>query len=309
MHDGLGFGVRGDDRDGLRDPWGDCVRFEVLPLGNSEEEAAQLPEPVRLTVTCSPKYGPDRSVEVAKALRAMGHAVTVHVAARMVRDRAHLDALLGALREAGVDDLFLIGGDSDPPLGEYRSAGQLLPMIAGHPERPRTIGIAGYPEGHPLIEQAELDQGLTDKSRLADYVTTQLCFDPGALVRWIGAWRRRGLSLPVVIGVPGEVHPVRLLAMSVRIGVGPSMAFLRNQRGLRNLFGLVRQSESERLYDALAPVVGDPALGVAGFHFFTFNQLVATYEWQQHKRADGFGRPAAVRRPRAAEADGAVLDS
>ncbi len=33
------------------------TRFEVLPLGRSEEEAARLPEPVRLSVTCSPRHG------------------------------------------------------------------------------------------------------------------------------------------------------------------------------------------------------------------------------------------------------------
>jgi hypothetical protein len=29
-------------------------RFEVMPFGRAVEEAAELPEPVRLTVTCSP---------------------------------------------------------------------------------------------------------------------------------------------------------------------------------------------------------------------------------------------------------------
>ena len=93
------------------------IRYEVLPLGKSEEQAAQLPEPVRLTVTCSPKHGPDRSVEVGRRLQALGHTVTVHVAARMVRDRAHLDALLSSMRGAGIDDLFLIGGDAVRPPG------------------------------------------------------------------------------------------------------------------------------------------------------------------------------------------------
>ncbi|MGB0095151.1 MAG: hypothetical protein WBP81_21775 [Solirubrobacteraceae bacterium] len=57
----------------------DEARFEVLPLGRSEEEAAQVSATVRLTVTCSPKHGPDWSVEVAGRLRALGHAVTVHL--------------------------------------------------------------------------------------------------------------------------------------------------------------------------------------------------------------------------------------
>jgi methylenetetrahydrofolate reductase (NADPH) len=257
------------------------VRFEILPLGRSEEQARQLPEPVRLTVTCSPKHGPDRSVEVAGRLRAMGHAVTVHVAARMVRDRAHLDELFAAMAAAGADDLFLIAGDADPPLGEYSSAVELLPVAAEHPQRPATIGIAGYPEGHPKISDADLQEALRAKSRYADYLATQMCFDADALRAWVSGLRAEGITLPVYIGIPGKVSRAKLLELSARIGVGPSLDFLRKQRGLRSL--LSRGSTADRLYDALAGTLDDPVLGVAGFHIFTFNQLLDTFEWERAK--------------------------
>ncbi len=267
-------------------------RFEVLPLGKSEEEAAQLPEPVQLTVTCSPKHGPDHSVAVAGRLHALGHQVTVHIAARMVRDRAHLDELLAGMRAAGSNDLFLIGGDADPAAGAYASAVDLLPVVAEHPLRPASIGIGAYPEGHPLIDDERLRQALHEKSRFADYVATQLCFDPDTLRHWLAEERRRGLELPVFLGMPGTVTATRLVQMSARIGVGPSVSFLRKQRGLSTLFGLFRRSASDRLYDALAPAVGDPGLGIAGFHYFTFNQLLATYEWQRGKRGPSAGQRA-----------------
>jgi methylenetetrahydrofolate reductase (NADPH) len=257
------------------------ARFEILPLGRSEEEARQLPEPVRLTVTCSPKHGPDRSVEVAARLQDMGHAVTVHVAARMVRDRAHLDALLAGMSDAGADDLFLIAGDADPPVGEYSSAVGLLPIIAEHAQRPRRIGIAGYPEGHPSISDESLQEALEVKTRFADYVATQMCFDPDALRGWVARQRERGISLPVYIGIPGKVSRTKLLELSARIGVGPSVDFLRKQRGLRSL--LSRRSTADRLYDSLQATVEDPQLDIAGFHLFTFNQLVDTFAWQREK--------------------------
>jgi methylenetetrahydrofolate reductase (NADPH) len=260
-------------------------RFEVLPLGRSEEEAAQLPQPVRLTVTCSPKHGPDHSVAVAKRLTALGHAVTVHLAARMVRDRAHLDQLMAEMAEADVDDIFLIGGDATPPHGSYSSAGELLPLIHEHPQRPASIGIAGYPEGHPLIDSATLAEALEEKSRLADYVTTQLCFDPGAVLDWIASARERGMALPVLLGAPGTVDRRRLLEVSMRIGVGPSLAFLRKQRGLRNLLGRPAVS-ADQIHDALAPGLADPRLNIAGFHYYTFNQLVDTWRWERDKRDD-----------------------
>jgi methylenetetrahydrofolate reductase (NADPH) len=260
-------------------------RFEVLPLGRTEAEAARLPQPVRLTVTSSPKHGPDESVEVAKGLCALGHAVTVHLAARMVRDRAHLDTLLAEMAEMGMDDVFLIAGDATPPQGPYSSAVDLLPVISEHPQRPETIGIGGYPEGHPLIDPGTLADALEQKSKLANYITTQLCFDPEAVLAWIEDTRERGVTLPVLVGVPGVVDRRRLLEISMRIGVGPSLAFVRKQRGLRNLFGRSAVSP-DRIYDAIAPRLDDSRLNIVGFHYYTFNQLVDTWNWEREKRDD-----------------------
>ena len=88
-------------------------RFEILPFGAGAEQAAELPEHVRLTVTCSPKHGPDLSVEVGTRLRAIGHDVTIHLCSRMVRDRAHLDELLGRMADTEIcDALMLIAPDA-----------------------------------------------------------------------------------------------------------------------------------------------------------------------------------------------------
>jgi methylenetetrahydrofolate reductase (NADPH) len=257
-------------------------QFEVLPLQRSVELAAQLPRPERLTVTCSPRHGPDESVAVARRLTALGHAVTVHVAARMIRDRAHLDALLADMARAGVDDVFLIGGDATPPHGPWSSAVDLLPVVHEHPQRPAEIGIAGYPEGHPLVDSETLASALAQKSALAGYVTTQLCFDAEALLAWIGETRQRGVRLPVLVGLPGVLDRRRLLEMSMRIGVGSSLAFLRKQRGLRNLLGPSKVTP-DRVYDDLAPFLEDRELNIAGLHYYTFNQLIDTWNWEREK--------------------------
>lgn len=258
-------------------------RFEVLPFGRGEAEAAELAGPVRLTVTASPTHTLDETVEVGARLRALGHAVTVHLAARMLRDEAHLDALLAAMAEAGIDDAFVVGGDATPPHGVYASAVELLPIVHSHPRRPRTLGIAGYPEGHPLIDSATLAEALRHKSPLADYVTTQICFDPRALLDWVRATREAGIELPVVVGIPGAVDRRRLLQVSVRVGVGPSLRYLRKQR-LRNVLRL-SGSSSDRLYDAIAPHLDDRELNLMGFHYFTFNRLLATWRWHEGKNA------------------------
>jgi methylenetetrahydrofolate reductase (NADPH) len=160
----------------------------------------------------------------------------------------------------------------------------VLDLIANHPLRPATIGIGGYPEGHPLIAPETLDQVLAEKARLADYVVTQLCFDAGALEAWVTRVRARGIDLPLYVGAPGPIDRRRLLEISMRIGVGPSLRFVRKQRGLTQLFRGPTYA-ARRFYDQSAPLLRRSDLNIVGFHFFTFNELTATVAWQrQHAR-------------------------
>jgi len=260
------------------------ARFEILPFGDLDKQAAQIPQSLAITVTCSPKHGPERSIRVAERMRELGHSPTVHIAARTVRDRAHLEELLRASAQAGVEHWFVIGGDGAHPVGQFTSAVELLPLIAAHPQRPSTLGIAGYPEGHPLIDAPTLELAMQAKSELADYVVTQLCFDPDAVRAWIIAQRERAVTLPIWLGMPGQVSAARLLEVSMRVGVGPSLRFVRKQRNPRNLFGLfggLHGARTRRLQRALSALAADRELGIAGVHYFTFNQLAATWSWQR----------------------------
>jgi methylenetetrahydrofolate reductase (NADPH) len=265
---------------------GPIVQFEVLPFERAEEEAARLPEPARLTVTSSPRHGPDHTVEFAVRLAELGHTVTPHLAARMIRDQSHLDDLLARVAAAGIEDLFVIGGDNHEPVGAYSSAGELLPLIRERAAGVRTIGIAAYPEGHPQIKPDTLARVLEEKSRIADYMTTQMCFESDVLLEWLRESRAGGISLPVNIGLPGAVDRKRLLEVSMRIGVGPSVAYVRKQRGIR---ALLRRpsSAADKLLDALAPCLEEPELNVTGFHYYTLNALIDTWTWERDKHIPG----------------------
>lgn len=258
------------------------VQFEVLPFQRALQEAARLGEPTRLTVTSSPRLGPDQTIEFARQLRALGHTVVPHLAARMVRDREHLERLLDGVEADGMNELFVIGGDNSQPAGDFTSAIELLELIRERPRGVSTLGIAAYPEAHPLIDEPTLTRELERKSRLADYMVTQMTFDADVLLRWLSATRTRGLDLPLRVGMPGVVDRRRLLEVSVRIGVGPSVSFIRKQRGLRQL--LRRPSHTvDDLFDALAPAAAEPELNLEGFHYFTLNQLCDTWSWERDK--------------------------
>jgi methylenetetrahydrofolate reductase (NADPH) len=199
----------------------------------------------------------------------------------MIRDRAHLADLIAWLEGAGVDRAFVVGGDAKEP-GDYPDGLALLREMAeiGHPLS--EIGIPGYPQGHSFIADGPLLDALHAKAAFASYMTTQLCFDPGAIAAWIAARRAGGITLPVHVGVPGVAEPQKLLAIAARIGVADTHRFL--VKNVRFVTRLVRSGGFYRpdgLVEGLAPHVADPAAGIADLHLYTFNAVAATEAWRR----------------------------
>jgi methylenetetrahydrofolate reductase (NADPH) len=257
----------------------EAPRFEVIPASSIEERVGTLPAGTTVTVTCSPRHGVDRTVEVGERLAAEGYHVVPHLAARMVRDRDHLRLIVERLSRAGVGEAFVVGGDASPPAGAYRDAGDLLEELQSLPHSFARIGIGGYPEGHPLIGAPALLQALRRKQPYADYIVTQLCFDPEALAGWIDSIRDTGITLPVVVGLPGVVERRKLAEISLQAGVGASLRYLaKNRRQVASL-ARSRRYDPTSLSHAVAARLGDPRLGIDGVHLFTFNQIEATQEW------------------------------
>ncbi|HEU0236062.1 MAG TPA: methylenetetrahydrofolate reductase [Candidatus Limnocylindrales bacterium] len=259
----------------LRDP-----TFELVPLKNALDQAAHLPPGARVSVTASPAKGVEATVALSEQLQARGFRPVPHLSARMIRDRAHLRDLVAWLEGAGVDRAFVVGGDEKEP-GEFVDGLSLLRAMAeiGHPLA--EIGIPCYPQGHAFIPDAPLLAALRDKAPFAAYMTTQLCFDPGAIATWLAARRAEGLSLPVHLGIPGVAEPQRLLAIAARIGVADTHRFLT--KNIRFVARLVRQGGFYRpdgLLEGLAPHVADPAAGIEDLHLYTFNAVDATESWR-----------------------------
>ena len=258
--------------------------FELIPLRDALDRAEALPTGSATTVTASPTHGIESTIELCERLIALGHPATPHLAAHMIRDRAHLAELLGRCGSAGIRDAFVIGGDAKDR-GEIHDCLALLRMMEelGHPFE--AVGVAGYPEGHPSIPDEVLLSSLKEKQAHATYLTTQMSFDATAIASWIAQMRRSGVTLPIHLGLPGAVHVRRLLRVAARIGVGGSVRYLRKNRQLfRLLFG--RSFTPERLLGSLAPTLADPETDVRAIHLFTFNQVEETVAWQQRMLAE-----------------------
>ena len=256
--------------------------YEILPFaGVADRVLAHVPRTVRLTVTTTQAKGLDRTVDVAVALACEGYRSAPHLAARLVRNEQHLRDLVGRLDDAGVDGVFVIGGDAPEPAGEYRDALSLLVALEEVGHRFTRVGIGGYPEGHGHIPDATMDQALVDKARHATLVITQMCFSPQRMLTWAESVQLRGVNVPIRVGIPGVVSRQRLIRVSAGLGLGQSARFLQKQQGMLWRFLLPNGYSPDPLVTGLADGFGASATGLRGLHVFTFNELDRTEAWRQ----------------------------
>jgi methylenetetrahydrofolate reductase (NADPH) len=259
--------------------------FELIPLKNVREQAAALPRGATVSVTASPGKGIEATVELAVELEAAGLRAIPHLSARMIRDRAHLAALLDRLEQAGIDRAFVVGGDADEP-GEFLDGLSLLRAMAELGRLPKDVGCPCYPQGHPDIPDEALAQALRDKAEYVRYMTTQLCFDPTAIERFIADRRAEGNTLEVKLGIPGVAEIPKLLSISARIGVKDASKFvLRNYRFVGQLLRAGGVYKPSGLMRQLAPLIADPDAKVIGLHVYTFNNVAATESWRREMTA------------------------
>jgi methylenetetrahydrofolate reductase (NADPH) len=255
-------------------------KFELIPMSTTLERAEALPAGSLVTVTASPAKGIEATIEIAEVLRSRGHTAIPHLSARMIRDRAHLSELLQRLGAADIRRVFAVGGDAKEP-GDFPDGLSLLRAIdeAGRPLD--EIGIPSYPEGHVNVDVEVLLSALKDKQPYADYMATQLCFDPRTIATWVAHMRAEGIQLPMHLGTPGVADIRKLMATAARIGLSDSARYLRKQRrvALRLLFGGAYGPEG--LLEGLATAFVDPTADIRALHVFTFNQVEQTVEWQR----------------------------
>jgi methylenetetrahydrofolate reductase (NADPH) len=258
------------------------ARYEVLPTPSCEDLVrTNLAPGFTVTVTASPSKGLDATLDLALRLAAAGYDAVPHLAARMVRDRAELTDICARLVPAGVSTVFVPAGDADPA-GAYHSALDLLVDLHEELGAPfRNVGVTGHPESHPTIHDDLTVQAMWDKRRYATQIVSNLTFDPAVLSTWVRRMRHRGVTLPLLVGVPGPVDRAKLLGMATKIGVGESTRFLTKHRRTLTRLAAPGGFTGERFIEKLAPALAAEDANVAGLHVFTFNQVAETERWRQ----------------------------
>lgn len=257
------------------------ARFEVLPTPSTEEKVlASVPLDVAVTVTASGAKGLEATLRLAEVLAGHGYTAVPHLAARMISGRSELVEIRERLDRAGITRVFVPGGDVDP-VGDYPDAFSLLEDLATLAHPFEQVGITGYPETHPKITDDLTVQAMWDKRRHATHVVSNLTFDSGAVRTWVTRMRARGVTMPLLLGMPGPIDRAKLLTMATKIGVGESTRFLAKHKGTFARLAAPGGFTGETFLQECADIAARPESLIEGLHVFTFNQVAETEAWRQ----------------------------
>jgi methylenetetrahydrofolate reductase (NADPH) len=197
-----------------------------------------------------------------------------------------LAAILDRYAKSGIENILALGGDPPRTLANYdRSkdafayAEGLVRFIKSRTLTPDPrgfgIGVAGFPEGHPVTPNRlkELDYLKQKVDAGADYICTQLFFDNRDFYDFRERCELAGISVPIVAGIMPITSKSGMVRMAeLALGARFPAALLRAVGRCADDHALAKVGvhwATEQCRDLLHN-------NVRGIHFYTLNRSDAT---------------------------------
>lgn len=270
------------------------IEQELLPL-----------EPAYVSVT----YGAGGSTRekthdlVTRIQSEFGITVVAHLTC-VGSDRPEIESILEAYDRAGVHNLLALRGDP-PRDAAVRAAlaGRLGPDGNGSPDFPYaadlvryiterypqfSVGVAGFPEGHPAtpnrLRELELMKDKIDAG--AHYVVTQMFFDNRDYFDYVDRLRLIGVDVPVVPGI---------MPVTSRTGMRRMAELAAGSRFPATLLRALERAKTddgvERIgtHWATAQIAELLYAEVPGIHLYTLNHSAATRRICRNLGMDSYG--------------------
>lgn len=247
--------------------------------------ARRLPAGMSIYVAHTPKSSVDDVVRVAGKVQALGFAASPHLVARRLPSADALRHILARLRAHGIEQVLLVAGDLDRPIGPFTSTLEVIATGALEEAGLKRIGVAGHPEGHPTVAVPELlaalraKQEFAARSGIAMHIVTQFGFNPEGICAWDRMLTQEGITLPVHVGIAGPTPLPKLLKFAVQCGIGTSIrSLVKNAGAVASLTGLVAGPE-QMLLGLLRGCARHPGSRLVQPHFYSFGGALATADW------------------------------
>ena len=190
-----------------------------------------------------------------------GYNAIPHFPARSIKNLDMLKEFVSQIKEGGVKQVLIIGGDRDI-LGDYHCSLQLIEtgLFDG-----LKIGIAGHPEGSPNMDNETIEEAMKSKAKFADYIVTQWTQDTDAITDYVNR-----MPLPVHIGVAGPASIKTLVKFAGFVGLKNSLNFAKKNAG--KIFDLLNVQTPDDVIQEVKDKVNN-------FHIYAFGGIKKTKEW------------------------------
>ena len=258
------------------------------------ELVQRLPTGMRVYVAHPPKASLEDVVRVALHAQAAGFTASPHLVARRLPSERALRDALARLREHGIEQVLLVAGDLDRPLGPFSSTLEVLASGALQEVGLKRVGFAGHPEGHPAVDHAQLisalraKQQFAERSGIAVHIVTQFGFNPEGVCAWERMLMQEKISLPVHVGIAGPTSLTKLLKFAVRCGVGTSVNSLRRSpAAVAGLAGFAIGCE-QMLLGLLKGRAAYPGSRLIQPHVYALGGALASAEWLNRMMTGAF---------------------
>ena len=240
----------------------------------------------RVYVTMLPHRPTAEMAAAAAALHAAGLKPVPHVSARHFESLDALSDLLSAfVKQAGVDDILLIGGDTAKPAGSIPDVQTIIDSGVLQSHGIKSAGVAGFPDGHPAVGEDQIEASLVTKlaslqsGGIDGYIVTQFCFHAQTIIHWLEWLRARGIQSHVKIGLAGPTSLMKWLNYARKCGVKASAEALASRSGLvKHAFKSVSPDPIIRM---LAGAAASGHIDNISPHLFAFGGIGATAKWAQ----------------------------
>lgn len=257
------------------------LSFEIFPpnqrmslkavMASAARMAAYDPDFMSVTFKADGSGG-DQTIHISNAVsEVMGIPSIAHLTCSGIL-KAELDAVYDELVENNVNNILVLGGDSQRELGEDAYFKYAKDMVAYFRERGDfTIGCACFPEGNdPALSMEEELRHLKEKVDMGvDFLTTQMFFDNDVFYRFLDKARAMGIDIPILAGI----MPITSAAQVRRIKDLSDAALPDSLLRMVDRF----KDNPDAMFDAgltycenqMADLV---AAGISGIHVYTMNK-------------------------------------
>ena len=243
-----------------------------------------LPKGITIYVAHTPKASLDDVVRVAVQVQRLGFRASPHIVARRLESERALRTALGQLTQGGVEQVLLVAGDPPNPPA-YKSTLEVIATGAIEQAGIKVASVAGHPEGHKHVDDAELlaalkyKQAWGERSGVRVQIATQFSFDADINCRWAKSLEQQGIQLPISIGVAGPTPITKLIKYAVACGVGASLnKVMGNLTAMANLARMA--VGADQMFVAM--LRGCEQHGVTRIvrpHIFAFGGVLPTAKW------------------------------